>query len=82
MNWKSFLTVTDRYPLEVQVKNGWVQWNPQVIFVTAVIPPEEAWLHITEERQQLTRRITETVHLTDGDKYGGDEVELNWHRQP
>lgn len=65
------LRLTDRYPLLVQVKGGYVRWIPLVIIITCPVPPREAyqWLDKDGELQdwdgidQLTRRIDDVIEF-------------------
>lgn len=59
------LRLLDRYPLQVEIKGGFVNWVPEVIIITTPYDPEETYdfmLHdmkLGENLKQLTRRITE-----------------------
>lgn len=67
--WKLMLRLLDRYPMKVEIKGDTVEWNPDIIIVTAVCPPEQAWLDVTsrrgEPREQLYRRIHHVYEVTD-----------------
>lgn len=53
------LRVLDRYPLQVPIKGGFVQWIPRWIFVTSPQSPESTYnLRRTEDIQQLVRRVS------------------------
>ncbi len=52
------LRVLDRYPLRVEVKGGFRQWKPSVIYITCPKPPSECYLDCGEDVEQLIRRIT------------------------
>lgn len=34
-----FLKLTDRYPMRVKIKGGFVEWSPRKIYITSNIPP-------------------------------------------
>lgn len=56
------LRLTDRYPLQVPFKGGFVNWNPEVIIFTSPYPIEGAFearkMHRPEDVAQLIRRTT------------------------
>lgn len=66
-NW--LLRVLDRYPLQVPVKGGFVNWNPQCIFITTPRTPlvtfETRNVHKPEDVEQLVRRLTRVVDFDD-----------------
>lgn len=54
------LRLFDRYPLMLNVKGSFIQFNAKLIIVTAPQPPDVMWGHrTTEDVGQLMRRITE-----------------------
>lgn len=57
-----FLKVLDRYPLQVPVKGGYVNWKPRRIVITSNIDPQ-AWFAASDslQRAALARRLT-TIH--------------------
>lgn len=55
-SFRDLLTILDRYPLQKQVKGGYVKINSPVIIITCEFPPEELWDGNTLE--QVTRRLT------------------------
>jgi len=58
------LRLFDRYPLQVQVKGGYVNFKARRIFVTCPRNPREMWANRTDEEiQQLERRITRVTHF-------------------
>lgn len=58
------LKLTDKYPLRVQVKGGFVDWCPKVIFITAPDKPEICYEGQDDEKlDQLLRRIEETIEF-------------------
>lgn len=56
-----FLTITDRYPIRVNVKGAYVPWCVHTIYFTGTQPPEGVFVH--EFNEQVTRRITEIIHM-------------------
>lgn len=63
------LNLLDRYPYQVQVKGGTLQFNARVVYITCPSHPTVMWASRTaEDLNQLLRRIT---HI----KYMGDEPE-------
>lgn len=58
------LRLLDRYPIQVEIKGGHVNWVPDYIFVTAPDHPRTMWsLRTDEQLDQLCRRITQTVEF-------------------
>lgn len=58
------LRLLDRYPMHVQVKGGFVNWIPEEIIITSVLPPEELFTgeyRTSEDLAQLHRRIHRRV---------------------
>jgi len=62
-----FLRLLDRYPLRVPVKGTFVNWTPEVIFVTCPYCPDECFAtrkeHVPEDIEQLSRRISKVYEL-------------------
>ncbi len=58
------LRLLDRYQLRVPVKGGFTQWRPELIIITCPLPPQDCYLDVGEDREQLIRRITEIRHFT------------------
>lgn len=57
--WKR---LTDRYPLQVPVKGGFITWKPKVIVFTSNSHPFQWWKELTDfDRGAIERRITEIV---------------------
>lgn len=53
------LQVLDRYPLKVRIKGAHVNWNPEEIYITSNIRPEEWYPNVDQEtRAALMRRFT------------------------
>lgn len=58
------LRLLDRYPLRVQIKGGYVEWEPQTIWITSNKSPEDLYTFEEKTRDdiaQLLRRITRIV---------------------
>lgn len=54
-----FKRLTDRYPIKVPVKGGFITWKPRVICFTSNSHPKEWWPGISEfNLQAIERRIT------------------------
>lgn len=70
-DWNFLLRLLDGYNLIVQIKGGFVKWNPKVIIITSPATPEEAFQWVnkngeTEEwdkQDQLTRRLVHNDEL-------------------
>lgn len=56
-NWAFLLKLLDRYPLDVQVKNGHMPINSKYIIITSPRKPEETFCNVGEDINQLLRRI-------------------------
>lgn len=56
------LRITDRYPMQVEFKGGFVEWTPEFIFFTAPSHPDTMFAkrkeHVPEDIAQLNRRIS------------------------
>lgn len=61
------LRILDRYPVDVEIKGGFVKWTPNIIFITCPSEPDECFQkrreHIPEDVNQLCRRITKVYHF-------------------
>jgi len=62
------LQLLDRYPLRINIKNGYIWWEPTHIFITSTEPPE-AWFvndkgYQTDYLPQLLRRLTSVINTT------------------
>lgn len=67
-SFEFLLRLLDRYPVLVQVKGGFVVWEPKKIFITAPARPEEVFInHETgqtwDKIDQLIRRIDEFIEF-------------------
>lgn len=51
------LRLLDRYPLRVPIKGGFVEWQPENIYITSCFEPTDVY-KTREDIRQLTRRIT------------------------
>lgn len=59
-----FLKLIDRYPLRVAVKGGFVNWNPEKIYITSPFKPADAFSNRgIEDIAQVERRITKVHHF-------------------
>lgn len=71
------LRITDRYPIRVPFKGGFVEWSPKLIFFTCPHSPSECFatrnVHKPEDIRQLLRRIT---LVTEYPEIGESEEEL------
>lgn len=57
--WKR---LTDRYPLQVPVKGGYITWKPKVIVFTSNSHPFEWWPTLTDfDKLAIERRLKEVV---------------------
>lgn len=68
-DWCKFhrlLVYLDRYPHQVAVKGGFVEWNPKRIYITSSKPPQEVYNVPDEDMQQLLRRIDIIHDMSDG----------------
>lgn len=61
-----FLKVLDRYPLQVPIKGGYVNWKPRKIVITSNIDPQ-AWFAASDslQRAALARRLTYIHEMTE-----------------
>lgn len=58
------LKVFDIYPLRVPVKGGWIDWRPNIIFVTCNPPPPWSYSDVYSEIAPLMRRIHVVFKVT------------------
>jgi len=59
------LELTDRYPLQVQVKNGFITWKPRVIVFTSNYHPSQ-WWKIDDKQtsyEAFLRRVTKIDYV-------------------
>ncbi len=56
------LQITDRYPMDVEVKGGFRNWKPKRIFITSNFKPQDLFC-MNEDIAPLLRRITEIKEL-------------------
>lgn len=63
---KIFLELTDRYPIRVKCKGGFVNWCPKRIYFTSCKDPYECYKNCGESYYQITRRFEtgEIRHFT------------------
>lgn len=50
------LQLIDRYPMEVPVKGGFVNWAPKTIYFTSNINPDEWYANAREQHQEALKR--------------------------
>ena len=59
-----FLRLTDRYPMQVPVKGGFIWWKPKVIVFTSNLPWEQWWKSLnTEHKRAVQRRLTRVTRI-------------------
>lgn len=56
------LRLFDRYPMQVAIKGGFVQWSPRIVWVTSNLSPFELYGH-HPQFPALERRLDEIIHL-------------------
>lgn len=61
MRVEQFLRITDKWPLAVPVKGGFVRWTPQVIYITSNTDPEEWYNEEPVATQEAVSRRLKTV---------------------
>jgi hypothetical protein len=60
------LRLLDRYPITVNIKYGFANWNPKRIYITCSMPPEKCYAlfnEYDEPLEQLSRRIHFIIRL-------------------
>lgn len=61
------LRLLDRYPMQVEFKGGFVNWNPKYIFITTpdaiCVTFQSRKEHLPEDIKQLERRVTKSFHF-------------------
>lgn len=60
-NW--LLRILDRYPVTVNVKGSYVPFNSARIYITSPFHPKECYNVVTEDTEQLLRRIDHIIDL-------------------
>lgn len=84
-NFAFLLRLFDRYPMQVPVKGGFVNWNCKTIFITAPSPPEVMFetrnQHVPEDIRQLLRRITRIIQFPNRDPFGQRVLGLDGNGQ-
>lgn len=67
LSFAFLLRLLDRYPMRLETKGGFVQFVSDTVVITSPLPPEDWYVTQREHDNfdQLTRRITEVIHLTD-----------------
>lgn len=61
ITYRKLLQLLDRYPLQVPIKGGFVEWCPRVIVITTNIPPDR-W-YPDEDYSPLQRRIDDFINF-------------------
>jgi len=60
MDWQMFLTMTDRYPMTVNIKGGFVNFAPKTIIFTSNSNPKDWYPDVpTATREAIHRRMDE-----------------------
>lgn len=76
VSFNFMLRLLDRYPVQVEFKGGFANWNPSIIFVTAPRSPTQLYSLLKErspeDLHQLERRITASYDFDD------DVTWANW----
>lgn len=58
------LKLLDRYPMQVPVKGGFVQWRPEVIYITSNINPDDWFPNVPDiHKRALKRRFDRVTHF-------------------
>lgn len=65
----SLLRLLDRYPVKAPVKGGFTVWNPEVVYITTNLKPQQ-WYDWTDKTHwpALRDRIHEVWHFTSTDE--------------
>lgn len=59
------LRLLDKYPLRVPIKGGFVNWIPEIIYITSQHPPDMWYPNITAAtKRALERRITTVTNIS------------------
>ena len=71
VSFSFLLRLTDRYPFRVPFKGGFVNWCPEVIFITTPYDPDRTFEYRatfrSEDVGQLKRRITRVFDVSNAD---------------
>lgn len=62
MDFGIFLKVLDRYPLRVPVKGGFVNWNPDKIYITSNVHPSLWFKNLQVYQQEALYRRFNVIH--------------------
>lgn len=59
-----FLKLLDRYPMQVPIKGGFVNWSPKKIYITSNVEPRH-WYNEVDGRSlaAISRRFTEVTYI-------------------
>jgi len=78
VNFNFLLRLLDRYPMQVEFKGGFANWNPTTIFITAPKCPDRMFAvrkeHCPEDVRQLERRLTAQYDFDDDATWSGWEA--------
>lgn len=64
MMFSDLLVLLDRYPLQLETKGGFIQFNSPKIYITSAFSPSEIYDKSDEDMKQLLRRITRIINLS------------------
>lgn len=65
MSRELFLQITDRYPMQINIKGGSRNWKPKTIYFTSNHNPRQWYTKDGEQDAAVRRRLTTITHLTD-----------------
>lgn len=74
IKYSMFLKLLDRYPMQVPVKGGFVNWKPKIIYITSNSPPED-WYANVEDKSALLRRINSVTKIGNQDYKGHNNIQ-------
>lgn len=63
LRFRLLLRLLDRYPMQVPIKGGHVEWCPKKIYITSNLTPEE-WYAFENDIAPLRRRIENDIEIT------------------
>lgn len=75
----TWLRWLDRYPIQVQVKGGFVPWTPEVIYLTSNLSPDNWFTVDTREHVDAFNRRVESVENVGGQVAGASAVVSNFN---
>jgi hypothetical protein len=69
------LGLTDRYPVQVPIKGGFITWKPRVIVFTSNYKPREWWPQIADvSYKAFKRRVSSCKHIRHPEAIYGRQV--------